>query len=47
MLLALIVTIAAIRFTRDDLAGAAAAPRQPTGAELAMEPAIHSGSDGR
>ena len=44
MLLALIVTIAAIRVTRDDLAGAAAAPRQPTSAEPAVEPAIHSGS---
>ena len=44
MLLALIVTIAAIRVTRDDLAGAAPAPRQPTSAEPAVEPAIHSGS---
>jgi hypothetical protein len=50
MRLALIVRIAAIRVTREDLAGAAAAaPGQPTSAEPAMEPAIHSrsGSYGR
>jgi EmrB/QacA subfamily drug resistance transporter len=40
MLLALIVTIVAIRLTREDLAGAAtAAPGQPASAEPAMEPA--------
>ena len=40
MLLAVIVTIVAIRVTRDDLAGvAAAAAGQPASAEPAMEPA--------
>ena len=40
MLLAVIVTIVAIRVTREDLAGvAAAAPGQPASAEPAMEPA--------
>ena len=40
MLLALIVTIVAIRLTREDLAGAAAAaPGQSASAEPAMEPA--------
>ena len=40
MLLALIVTIVAIRLIREDLAGAAAAtPGQPASAEPAVEPA--------
>ena len=40
MLLALIVTIVAIRLSREDLAGAAAAtPGQPASAEPAVEPA--------
>ncbi|HEY3955541.1 MAG TPA: hypothetical protein VGM53_19385 [Streptosporangiaceae bacterium] len=40
MLLALIVTIVAIRLTREDLVGAAAAtPGQPGSAEPAVEPA--------
>jgi hypothetical protein len=40
MLLTLIVTIVAIRLTREDLAGAAAAtPGQPASAEPAVKPA--------
>ena len=39
MLLALIVTIAAIRVKRADLAGAQAAPNSPASAESVMEPA--------
>jgi hypothetical protein len=37
MLIALIITIAAVRVTRADLAGAAAAPGSPTGHEAGAE----------